>query len=144
MGKTKSEVREVHVAVASDIALRALELTGGELDIEAAQSLEEMKALISALEVTTTQLLLSGGNSWSEIALQLGAVKRQSLHRRLNRRISKLLSSDPGRVPVSLDREFYFADAIYAQNLQKIERLVADTSRHGYHPSLVKHRRPDC
>ena len=141
MGKTINDVREAHVAVACDLALRALELTA-HLDLDAATSLQEMKLLLAALEVTTTQLLLQEEeHSWSDVAAELGGVTRQSLHRRLSRRINALMDSSPGRVPATDDGQLDIPEEQWVQTFKTIGTLVAQVREHDYHPGLVSHLR---
>lgn len=140
MGKTVNDVREAHVAVACDLALRALELTG-YLDLDAATSLQQMKLLLAGLEVTTTQLLLQEEHSWNDVAAELGGVTRQSLHRRLSRRINALMDSNAGRVPITDAEQLRIPDEEWVQTLRSIEALVTQVREHDYHPSLVSHLR---
>jgi len=141
------DIREIQASLACELAYTALSLTT-EPDLLHAEALRRSKELLEALEVTTTALLTSKGESWQRIAKELDGVTRQSFHRRLSRKVAALRASDPNYIPLAPSppglAEAYrrhVSKLGWVEYLERLQKDIGAIAEVGNHPAIVKHRR---
>ena len=145
MAKTQRDVRDIQAAAACELAGQALTLTD-DPSMDHIVALSRIRQLVEVLESTATYLLLQKGFTWEVLGAQLDGVSRQSFHRRLSRRIDKLLSLPAEQVQYQENRAgreitSVLTSGSWVNQLQDIAQLISDTAEHQYHPEVVKHHR---
>jgi len=142
------DIREFQASLACELAYTALSLTT-EPDLLHAEALRRSAELIELLEVTTTALLTSKGESWQRIAKELGGVTRQSFHRRLSGKVAALRDGDPTYISLNPGpRGFaasyprrYVPKLEWVKHFDVLQKDIAAIAEAGNHPAIVKHRR---
>lgn len=142
------DIREFQASLACELAYTALSLTG-EPDLGHAEAVRRSAELVELLEVTTTALLISKGESWQRLAKELGGVTRQSFHRRLSGKVAALRDGDPTYISLN-PAPRSFADSYrrrhipkleWVKHLKRLQEDMAAIAETGNHPAIVKHRR---
>ncbi|MCV7251613.1 hypothetical protein H7J86_05510 [Mycobacterium hackensackense] len=145
MPKTRRDVRDIQASAACELAAQALTLTD-DPSMDHVVALSRMRQLIEILESSVTYLLLDQGFSWERIGDQLDGVSRQSYHRRLSKRVAKLIDLPPGIVHYQENRAgreitSELPPCSWTGDLRRIAQLVEGMSTTQHHPQLVKHHR---
>ena len=132
-----------HLVKGLQLAIAALDLVDAPNPATLSQ-LKDIETMCDYLEVGTVMLLQQAGVSWETMARYAGGITRQSLHRRMNRKISeRVLFKMENRTKRGLQMEWTRLVELLADRVQELsdagqERMSAQVSR-----SILEHGSPD-
>jgi hypothetical protein len=123
-----------HLVKALQLAVATLDLVDAPEPVTLSQ-LRDIETMCDYLEVGTVMLLQQAGVSWETMARHAGGITRQSLHRRMNRKISeRVLFKMENRTKRGLQAEWGRLVELLADRVQELsdagpERMSVQVSR---------------